>query len=83
MFRYGGIMERAELKKYFMSKEFKDKYIYNGDDLGAAYSKNGTIFKVWAPTASEVSLNLYTAGSDEEGSEKIGTYPMEKQDKGV
>lgn len=22
-----------------MSKEFKDKYIYNGDDLGAAYSK--------------------------------------------
>lgn len=83
MFRFGGIMERAELKKYFMSKEFKDKYIYNGDDLGAAYSKNGTIFKVWAPTASEVSLNLYTAGSDEEGSEKIGTYPMEKQDKGV
>lgn len=83
MFRYGGVMERAELKKYFMSKEFKDKYIYNGDDLGAAYSKNGTIFKVWAPTASEVSLNLYTAGSDDEGSEKIGTYPMEKQDKGV
>lgn len=76
-------MERAELKKYFKSREFKDKYIYNGDDLGANYSKDGTIFKVWAPTASEVSLNLYTAGSDEEGGKKIGTYRMDRQDKGV
>lgn len=76
-------MKPSELKRYFKSKEFKDRYLYNGEDLGADYKKTGTIFKVWAPTASKVSVNIYSAGSDEEGSEKIGTYDMERQDKGV
>lgn len=54
-----------------------DKLAYNGDDLGAVYSKDSTSFKVWAPTASKVSLNLYATGSDEEdGAEKIDTADM-------
>ncbi len=43
-----------------------DRFYYAGDDLGAIYSRKGTTFKVWAPTASSVILRLYRTGSDEE-----------------
>ncbi|HCI81678.1 MAG TPA: type I pullulanase [Ktedonobacter sp.] len=35
------------------------KYTYNGDDLGARCSQEGTAFRVWTPTASDVQLLLY------------------------
>ncbi len=55
-----------------------DKVAYSGTDLGATYSPNATDFKVWAPTASKVVVNLYTTGSDsEEGAQDIGAYDME------
>lgn len=57
-----------------------DKYsAYSGNDLGATYSKSSTTFKVWAPDASSVVLNLYATGSDsEEGAGKLGTNSMTK-----
>lgn len=76
-------MTAAELKKYFISEEFKKQYIYDGNDLGVTYNKDGSIFKVWAPTASEVSVNLYSAGSEMEGGVHEGTYPLERKEKGV
>ncbi len=42
----------------FESESFKP-YIYSGDDLGFTYTKEKTIFKLWAPFASEVILNTY------------------------
>ena len=59
-------MTPLEYKKYFSSEEFKDKYLYDKNDLGITYSKEKTIFKIWAPTADNVILNLYNTGSDEE-----------------
>lgn len=57
--------------------EIDSKYRYDGTDLGATYSKEKTTFKVWAPTATSVELNLYTTGSDaEEGAASIGSYNM-------
>ena len=54
-----------------------DQRAYDGDDLGAVYTPESTTFKVWAPTASDVKLNLYTTGSDsEEGAAKISTTDM-------
>lgn len=47
---------------YFSSNEFNEKYFYDGNDLGANYTKEYTIFRVWAPTASAVILNLYKEG---------------------
>lgn len=76
-------MTTTELKKMYSSEEFKGKYIYTGNDLGANYSREKTVFKIWAPTAQSVCLNLYTKGSDGEGSEKTGTYEMQRCDKGV
>ena len=39
---------------------FLENYTYNGDDLGATVIGNSVDFKVWAPTASSVALNLFT-----------------------
>lgn len=77
-------MTPLELKKYYSSDEFKSKYIYNENDLGIVYSKNKTIFKLWAPTACDVVLRLYNSGSDEEENFKqLNTFNMKKLDKGV
>lgn len=32
---------------------------YDGNDLGAVYTKKGTDFRLWAPTADAVTLCLY------------------------
>ena len=54
-------------------------YAYNGNDLGATYSPEKTVFKVWSPTATEVTLNRYATGSDSEpGAAKLGTVAMEQ-----
>ena len=44
----------------------QDETSYNGNDLGATYSKDSTTFKVWSPTASEVKVRLYKYGSEKE-----------------
>lgn len=55
-----------------------DKLAYDGDDLGAVYTPERTTFKVWAPVASEVKLNLYATGSDdEEGAKTLDSSPMD------
>ena len=47
----------------FTSQGFKDAYTYTGDDLGATYTSTETKFRVWAPTASAVSLATYATNS--------------------
>ncbi len=66
--------------KVFSTEEFENAYTYEGDDLGAVWSKEKTSFRVWAPTASSVVLNLYKAGS---GSNLIDSYPMKQDVKGT
>ncbi|MEO7176026.1 MAG: type I pullulanase [Saprospiraceae bacterium] len=40
-----------------------DQYpVYSGDDLGLKYSAKKSVFKVWAPEASQVVLRLYKEG---------------------
>lgn len=61
------------------ARELDKAYGYNENDLGATYSKESTTFKVWAPTATEISVNLYATGSDsEKGAEDLGTTKLEK-----
>ena len=54
--------------EWYSSEEFESQYYYDGDDLGATWSAASTFFRVWAPTATAVKLNLYesgTAGTDD------------------
>ncbi len=55
----------------FDSQEFIDNYTYDGDDLGAVIKGDVTAFKVWAPTASKVVLNLYESGHEGEAFESV------------
>ncbi len=64
----------------FDSQAFIDEYTYEGDDLGATIRGDQTVFKVWAPTASRVVLNLYAAG---DGGEAYERMDMERGEKGV
>ncbi|MDR1538845.1 MAG: Ig-like domain-containing protein, partial [Clostridiales bacterium] len=45
-------------------KGMLDSFTYDGDDLGVAYESGLTTFKVWAPTASEVSVVIYDGVAD-------------------
>ena len=64
----------------FDSADFVANYTYDGNDLGAVLHGNSTVFKVWAPTASAVVLNLFTSGA---GGEAYEILPMTLGDKGV
>ena len=46
----------------FYSGRFASEYTYNGDDLGATWTKTGTTFKVWAPTAWKMQVVRYKSG---------------------
>ncbi len=54
-------------------------YYYDGDDLGCAYTPDGTAFRVWTPTASDVHLLLYRS----EMGPLIKQVPMECSDGGT
>jgi type I pullulanase len=43
----------------YSSQQFSDQYTYTGNDLGATYTSASTALRVWAPTASAVSVMTY------------------------
>ena len=47
----------------YSSQHFEEKYTYNGHDLGATWAHHKTVFRLWAPTATTVSVNLYRTGT--------------------
>lgn len=51
----------------FSTDEFEAQYTYTGSDLGANWTKDATTFRVWAPTAESVYVNLYDNGTEGEG----------------
>ena len=77
-------LDSLRLKRLYESAYFIDEQTYEGKDLGVTYGRDKTTFKVWAPIAKEVSLNLYSKGtSAEDGDKLLGQYQMEKMDRNV
>ena len=67
------------------SLEFNNEFGYDGE-LGAIVNGNQTIFKLWAPVSSAVTLNLYDTGTPAKygGTDiPVKTVSMEKGEKGV
>ena len=53
---------------FYSTDAFESSFTYTGNDLGAAWTREKTIFRLWAPTAKEIHVNLYrsgTAGTDD------------------
>ncbi len=63
--------------KIFDSEAFAEMYHYDGE-LGAIIDGNKTTFKVWAPTASAVVLNLFSAGDGVDAYKKVDMALGEK-----
>lgn len=64
--------------------QFDRGHEYEGKDLGAVYTKKETTFKVFAPGAEAVTVNLYRTGSDAEpDAGLILRLPMSREDAGV
>lgn len=61
----------------FYSNKPENYNTYDGNDLGFTYTPEYTTFKVWAPSAEQVLLKLYTTGSFyEEGAQVLGIKQM-------
>ncbi len=85
---YEGEEYSIAMPNVYSTEKFEAAYTYEGSDLGATWSKEKTGFRVWAPTASAVKLNLYksgTAGSDDliesidMTADEKGTWVAEKE----
>ena len=72
----------VEMPSLYSSDTFEQEFTYTGDDLGATWTSSKTTFKVWAPTADSVKVNLYTSGT-EGADDLIETLSMKKGEKGV
>ena len=59
------------------TEEFDQRFYYEGDDLGVTYQDGCTVFKVWAPTATEVRLKLKSPDDEEI------QYPYTRLENGV
>jgi len=64
---------------YFSSTQFESQYNYDGK-LGVELDENSTTFRLWAPTASSVVLNLFDDGYYGKAYDSIA---MTKGEKGV
>ena len=60
----------VEQARIFDSPDFAAKYTYTGNDLGNTYSTKETKFRVWAPTASKVSLLTFATLNSNDATEK-------------
>jgi len=59
----GAGAEETAMSSFYSSEEFEAQYTYEGNDLGAVWTKESTTFRVWAPTADAVTVNLYESGT--------------------
>lgn len=50
------------MSEMYSTPDFESAFTYHGNDLGAVWSKEKTAFRLWAPTAKEVSVRLYRSG---------------------
>ena len=68
--------------KRYSTSEFETKYTYTGSDLGATWQEEKTTFRLWAPTATAVSVNLYQTG-DSRNPDLIHRFPMKSAENGT
>jgi pullulanase len=79
--RFEGYGEMTVSKtKVFSTSDFEKAFYYEGADLGAVWTKEKTFFRLWAPTASSVLLNLYEKGV---GMNQVTSLPMTQDIQGT
>ena len=69
----------VEWKRRYESEAFARETTYSGP-LGAAYTPEATMLRLWTPLAEAVSVNLYPHGN---GGGRPEVHPMERDAQGV
>ena len=77
---FGGHNHGIKTTTVYASDKFEADFTYDGNDLGANWTKKSTTFKVWAPTAEDVQIALYATGHEDDLIRKV---PMTCGEKGV
>jgi pullulanase len=72
---YDGTAYEITMPNVYSTEEFENAYTYEGTDLGATWTKEKTSFRVWAPTADALVLNLYESGNSYKN-DLIESIPM-------
>lgn len=75
-------IEKNKLGEWYSSEGFEKLYTYSEENLGAEWTADKTTFRVWAPTAEKVYLNLYKGGMSKK-EDKIESLELESYKSGV
>ena len=67
---------------HFSSHEFEAAFTYTGSDLGTTWTREATFFRLWAPTAKSVRVNLYRSG-DPQADDLIRSVSMKADRNGT
>ena len=67
----------------FSSPSFDEQYAYEGNDLGCNYSPSESIFNLWAPTASQVSVVIYSSGDYKTDKNPLSINQMTYKNRGL
>lgn len=74
--------DNSKLGEWYSSEDFEKQYTYLEENLGADWTIDKTTFRVWAPTAEKVYLNLYKSGAGKED-DKMESLLLEPYRNGV
>ncbi len=77
---FGDVPCVVTIPNTYSTSDFEAEFTYTGNDLGANWTAEATTFRLWAPTAAKVLVNLYTAGN---GGKSLGQYEMTKDVNGT
>ncbi len=61
----------------YSSSEFEKAYTYPGKDLGVTWTAEKTSFRLWAPTAEDILINLYQSGTPH-NDDLLSQIPMQQ-----
>ena len=79
---FNGAFCDVTIPNTYSTSEFEAENTYTGNDLGATWTAESTTFRLWAPTAAKVQVNLYMSG-DAANDDLIGYYEMTKDVNGT
>ena len=72
-----------KMPDFYAEESFESEFAYAGSDLGATYTKAATTLRVWAPTAVEVAVNLYSNGDPAQQPDPVRQVKMTKDVNGT
>ena len=76
----GVLHRKVQAGAVVRSREFDERFYYDGP-LGAFYSKERTLLRVWAPTAQEIQVEIWQSAA--EGAPVKRRVPMAYQEPGI